>query len=73
MRPAEQIEAGAIRCANALFARGVAFGDAVGVALAEGDARRATLRALDLLRATPVRVARDADAEALAAALERAA
>jgi hypothetical protein len=74
-RTAEQIEAGAIRCANALFARGVARGDAIGVALADGDAASAALRACELLGARTLRVAIDANALAGATALvhERAA
>jgi hypothetical protein len=68
-RAAEQIEAGAIRCANALFARGVAPGDAVGVALCDGDAAALALRALAWLRAKPVRIGADAAGAELRAAL----
>lgn len=48
-RSAEQIEAGAIRCANALFARGVAPGDPIGVLLGDGDAKQAALGACERL------------------------
>jgi hypothetical protein len=61
-RSAAEIEAGATRCANALRARGVAAGDAVGVWLADGDARQATLRACARLDATPICTAQEADA-----------
>jgi hypothetical protein len=53
-RSAEQIAAGAIRCANALFARGVAPGATIGVFLADGDAKAATFGACERLRATAI-------------------
>lgn len=73
VRPEAQIEAGAIRCANALFARGVAAGAAVAVSLPEGDACAAALRACDVRRFVPVRLDPGADADALRTALGRAA
>ena len=60
MRSTEQIEAGALRCANALLARGVAPGAAIGVWLVDGDAKQATLRACERLRAAAI-CARPAD------------
>jgi fatty-acyl-CoA synthase len=68
-RTAAEIEAGATRCANALRARGVVAGRAVGVALGDGQVQRAALRALDLLRAVPIRIAAGASDAALRAAL----
>ena len=64
-RSAEQIEAGAVRCANALFARGVARGDAVAVALADTDEARAVLRACAALGSAAIRVASEPAAVAL--------
>lgn len=68
-RSAEQIEAGAVRCANALFARGVVRGGAIGVALADGDAASAVVRACRALDAATIRVATEPDAAALANAV----
>ena len=68
-RSAEQIEAGAVRCANALFARGVARGDAVGVALGDGAAAIAVLRACGALDSAALRAAIEPDAAALADAV----
>jgi hypothetical protein len=64
-RSAEQLEAGAVRCANALFARGVARGDAIGVALADGDTASAVLRACTALGSPALRVALEPEAAAL--------
>jgi hypothetical protein len=54
MRSLEQIEAGAIRCANALFARGVPIGSSIGVWLGDGDAKRAALGACVRLHAVAI-------------------
>lgn len=53
-RSAEQIEAGAVRCANALVARGVPTGASIGVWLGDGDAKQATMRACERLGATAI-------------------
>jgi hypothetical protein len=68
-RSAEQIEAGAIRCANALVARGVPSGASIGVWLGEGDAKQATLRACERLGAAAITT--DALAGAVALVHER--
>jgi hypothetical protein len=68
-RSAAQIAAGAVRCANALFARGVAHGGAVGVALGDVDEASAVLRACRALDSAAIRVAIEPDAAALAGAV----
>jgi len=68
-RSAEQIEAGAVRCANALVARGVSRGASIGVWLGDGDAKQATLRACERLGAAAITT--DALAGAVALVHER--
>jgi len=69
VRSEAELEAGATRCANALFARGVPRGAPIGVALAEGDAARAVLRACEALGSQAMRVGDELDARALRGAV----
>jgi hypothetical protein len=64
-RSDEEIAAGGVLCANALVARGVARGDAIGVALAEGDVAAAVERACGVLGSPAIRVAIGSEVDAL--------